>query len=174
MPDAAPLRHEHWREPTSLIPLRWGGHRSRAWGGLALIVSGGVAIAGANVYTPWLFALGAISHLVGWCVMPSAGWRRVVVLAPSLLGVALVLGGPQFLFALALPYACWLVVRHRPARSWPTVSFVLAGALLLGRIFTLYSDMLAALGIETAVIVASAWCARLLHDRGGVRRLPSV
>lgn len=174
MPDRALPHNAPWREPTSLIPLRWGGHRSRAWGGLALIVSGGVAVAGANVYTPWLFALGAISHVVGWCVMPSAGWRRVVVLAPSLLGVALVLGGPQFLFGLALPYACWLVVRHRPARSWPTVSFVLAGALLLGRIFTLYSDMLAALGIEAAVIVASVWCARLLHERGGARRLPSV
>lgn len=164
-----------WREPTELLPLRWGGPRARAWGGLALIVSGGVAIAGTNAYTPWLAAIGVIAHVVGWCVMPSAGWRRVVVIAPSLFAMALLIAGPQFLAGLVLPYIGWMLVRHRPPRSYPTLSFVLAGALLVGRIFTEYSEMLWALGIEFAVIVASAWAARLLHSQANPQpRRPSA
>lgn len=172
-PQTRPVASAPWREPTTRITLRWGGHRSRAWGGLALIIAGGVAIAGANVYTPWLAAIGLLAHLTGWCAMPSAGWRRVVALAPSTLAMAMLIAGPQFLWGLVLPFIGWLLVRHRPARSFPTLSFVLAATLLLGRIFTTYSDMLLALGIAFAVMVASAWCARLLHERG-TRPLPAL
>jgi hypothetical protein len=157
-----------WHEPTRSIRLRWGFYEERTIAGLLLIVAGGTAMAGASGVTAFSLSLlpaGAVAHLAGWCVMPSAGWRRVVVLAPSGLAMIALLGGPEFLGALVIPFIGWLLVRQRPARSYPTISFVLAGAIVLARVFDTYAEMLTALGIALAVVVASAWAARLLHSQ---------
>jgi hypothetical protein len=61
---------------------------------------------------------------------------------------------------LVLPYIAWLLVRNRPARSYPTLTFVLAGAVIVARVFPDYEGMLPALVIEFAVMVGSAWVAR--------------
>jgi hypothetical protein len=129
-----------------------------AWGGI-LIASGAVAIAGSDTYVLLLLLAGVLAHVAGWAIMPSDGWRRATAAVISTPAVLLLLTGPQFLGVLVLPYIGWLLVRHRPARSYPTLVFVLAGSGIVGRLFPDYSGMLPALGIETLVIVASAWVA---------------
>jgi hypothetical protein len=145
---------------TTTLPLRWGTARERTIGGGILIVSGAVAVAGSDTYVLLLLLAGLLAHAAGWSVMPADGWRRVVAVVISTPAVLLLLTGPRFIGVLVLPYIGWLLVRHRPLRSYPTVTFVLAGAVILPRLFPDYSGMLPALGIEFALIVASAWAAR--------------
>lgn len=152
-----------WREPTSLLPLRWGHPRSRVLGGLVLIVSGGVAIAGGSPFANWLLAGGTVLHVTGWAVLPADGWRRVVAMCASTFAMWFLLTGPRWLGVLALPYLGWLLVRHRPPASFITVVFVIAGAGMVASRAPEYRDMLLALGVEGAVLVASAWVARMLH-----------
>ena len=156
------------------MPLRWGWSWSRATGGGILIVGGGFAIAGSDTYVLLLLLAGTVAHVAGWCVMPSDGWRRVVAAILSTPAVWLLLTGPRFIGVLALPYLAWLIVRHRPARSYPTLIFVLAGAAILPGVFPDYTGMLPALLIELAVIAASAWVARAVATPRNSRRLPEL
>jgi hypothetical protein len=155
--------------------LRWGTAGSRTVWGVILIISGAVAIAGVTTTVLWQLLLpGVIAHVAGWCLLPSAGWRRVVAILLSTPAALLLLAGPRFVWVLVLPYIAWLLVRHRPARSYPTVTFVLAGAVILPRIYGDPDGMLPALAIELAVIAASAWAARAVAGSGRSRRPPEV
>ena len=145
---------------TTTLPLRWGTARARTVGGGILIVSGAVAIAGWDDFVPPLLLAGLLAHVAGWSAMPADGWRRVVAVIISTPAALALLTGPRFLGVLVLPYIAWLLVRNRPLRSYPTLTFVLAGAVILARLFPDYTGMLPALGIEFGVIVASAWAAR--------------
>ena len=157
---------------TQDLPLRWGSHPSRVVGGAILIISGAVAAAGSDTFALWLLAAGVLAHVVGWCVMPSNGWRRVVAVTISTPAVVLLLTGPKFIGLLVLPYVAWLLVRHRPARSYPTVTFVVAGAVILPRVYTDYNGMLPALGIEFLVIFVSAFAASAVATTRNSRRPP--
>ncbi len=150
-------------EPAALLPLRWGSYRGRLAGGFWLILSGGVAIAGSDTFALWLLWIGTIAHLVGWCILPAAGWRRLVAVVPSTVAMWLLLPGPRYLVVLVIPYLAWLLVRHRPPLAYVTAIFVLAGAVLLGQVFTAYRDMLPALTIEFAIMAGSAWVARTIR-----------
>jgi hypothetical protein len=164
MPDAPePFR---WREPAADLPLRWGGYRTRMLGGVLLIVGGGVAVAGGGVSSPFATALlyaGSVAHITGWSVLPSAGWRRVWALIPSTLVMWALLAGPGWLWILVFPYVGWLLVRHRPLASYPTLLFVIAGAVLAAPLFPSYDLMLPALGTMAAFLVLSALAARAVH-----------
>jgi hypothetical protein len=160
-------------EPTALLPLRWGGYRERYLGGLTLIVGGGVAIAGSDTFALWLLWAGSIAHIVGWCIMPAAGWRRLVVALPSTISMWLLLPGPRYLVVLVLPYLGWLLVRHRPALAYPTAIFVLAGAILLGQVFSEYRDMIEVLSVEFAIMVGAAWVARAIRPVRRAARRPT-
>lgn len=144
----------------------------RTIGGGILIVSGAVAIAGSDTYVLLLLLAGTIAHVAGWCIIPADGWRRVVAVVISTPAVWLLLTGPRFIGVLVLPYVGWLLVRHRPLRSYPTVIFVLAGAVIVPRLFPDYSDMLPALGVEFTVTLASAWAARAVTVTRDSRRPP--
>jgi len=162
---------------TPALPLRWGTAGDRtAWGGI-LIVSSAVTIAGWDTFVPPpLLLAGVVAHVAGWSVMPAVGWRRVVAVVISTPAVLLLLTGPRFIGVLVLPYIAWLLVRHRPLRSYPTLTFVLAGAVVVARLFPDYEGMLPALGIEALVILASAWVARAVavtSDSRRARRPPS-
>ncbi|MEO5535584.1 MAG: PHB depolymerase family esterase [Pseudolysinimonas sp.] len=169
----ATARDFAWREPTASIPLRWGAYRSRLSGGLLMIVAGGVAIAGGSALSPFaqflLFA-GTVAHLAGWAVLPSAGWRRVLAMWPSTLAMWFLLTGPRWIAILALPYLGWLLVRHRVGSSYVTVLFVLAGGVIVARLFSEYPQMLAAVGVEAGIIVASAGAARAVQAAGSQLR----
>ena len=54
-------------------------------------------------------------------------------------------------------------MRHSPLASYPTLTFVLAGAVIVARLFPAYSAMLPALGIMAGVMVLSAVAARAVH-----------
>ncbi|HEU0206897.1 MAG TPA: hypothetical protein VFQ74_09445 [Pseudolysinimonas sp.] len=136
-------------------------------------MSGAVAIAGWDTFVPPLFLLAALlAHIAGWSAMPAEGWRRVVAVTISTPAVLLLLTGPRFIGVLALPYLGWMLVRHRPLRSYPTLSFVLAGAVIVARLFPEYSGMLPALAIEFAVIVASAWAAAAVASTRSTQPVP--
>jgi hypothetical protein len=155
-----------WREPTATLRLRWGGYRTRMLGGLLLIVGGGVAIAGGAAASPFanfLLYAGSIAHITGWSVLPSAGWRRVWALIPSTTVMWALLAGPGWLWILVLPYIGWLLVRHRPLASYPTLIFVIVGAVLIAPLFPFYDSMLAALGAMATIMLLSALAARALH-----------
>lgn len=153
-----------WAEPTSRLPLRWGYHRSRVIGGLVLIIGGGVGIAGGSPFANWLLAAGTAAHVAGWAVIPSAGWRRVVAICMSTLAMWFLLTGPRWLGILALAYIGWLLVRHRPLVAYVTVVFPIAAAGMVASRAPAYSEMLVSLAIEGAVLVLSAWVARMLHE----------
>jgi hypothetical protein len=148
-------------EPTRALPLRWGTYRLRYLSGLALIVSGAIAIQGASAYVGFPLALGSLAHAVGWWVMPAAGWRRIWMVLPSLLSTIILLIGPAVVGILAVPFACWLIVRHRPAVTLLLALPVLVIGLLLRGVYAEYDGMLPALAVMAALMVACAWLARL-------------
>jgi hypothetical protein len=157
---------QRWREPSSLIPLRWGSWAGRSWGGLALIIGGGAAIAGSSAatgFTLLLAAVGVGAHVVGWGVLPAKGWRRVVVIAPSTLTMVSLLPGPSYLTLLVVPFLAWLLVRQRPLRVAPMAAFVIATGVVLGRVFPGYEGMLTASCVALFVMVGAAWAARAVH-----------
>lgn len=149
-------------EPTRALPLRWGTYRLRYASGLSLIVSGAIAIQGSSAYVGFPLALGILAHVVGWWVMPAAGWRRIWVVLPSLLSVIILLIGPAVVGILAVPVACWLLVRHRPAITLLFAVPVLVIGLLLRSVYAEYSGMLAALAVMGALIAACVGGARLV------------
>jgi hypothetical protein len=152
-----------WREPSSRVPLRWGTWTGRSWGGLWLIVSGGVAIAGSSAVAVWLAGAGLAAHLIGWAVLPAKGWRRAVALVPSAFAMLALLAGPGYLTVLVVPYLCWLLVRHRPLRVWPMAAFVIATGIVLARLFPDYDEMPVASAVALFVVVGAAWAARAVH-----------
>lgn len=155
-----------WREPTRRIPLRWGTWAGRSWGGLWLIVGGGAAIAGssaANAFTVLLAGLGVTAHLLGWSILPTKGWRRVLAAFPSTFAMAALLPGPRYLTVLVIPLLAWFLVRHRPLRVYPMAAFVVATGIVLIRLFPDYSGMLVASTVALFVAIGAAWAARAVH-----------
>ena len=154
-----------WTEPTRALPLRWGSYTDRYLAGLLLIVSGGLQLQGSNTWTLALLLIGTVAHATGWAIMPALGGRRLLAVVPATAQLWILLAGPLAVWTLVVPYLCWLLVRHRPARSYITVLLPLANGVVLPRFFTEYSGMPAALAISMAVVVASAWLARFIASR---------
>jgi hypothetical protein len=159
------VRVGRWREPTRALPLRWGRYADRYLAGLLLIVAGGVDLQGSNANFGWLLAFGTAAHAAGWWIMPAAGWRRIWVVLPGTACIWLLLTGPQSVFLLVMPFAGWLLVRHRPPLAYLTVLPVLIASIVVAQFVHEYSGMLIALGIMFAVLVASAWGARWIASR---------
>lgn len=151
-----------WVEPTRALPLRWGHYIDRYGFGLILIIAGGVQLQGSNTWSLPLLLIGTLAHALGWVIMPARGWRRMVAVVPATAQIWILLTGPLAAWTFVVPYLCWLLVRHRPARSYVTVLFPLANGFLLPRFFVEYSAIIPALAISLAVVVASAWLARML------------
>lgn len=150
-----------WREPTTLLPLRWGTYGGRYLGGLTLIFAGGVGLQGATPHTLHLLVLSTAAHAAGWFILPARGSRRIWVVALSVASIWLLLPGPQALTFLVLPFLGWLAVRQRPARSYPAALLVLGTGVLIANLFEEYTAMPIAMPIAVAMLVASAWLARL-------------
>lgn len=163
-----------WQEPTRSIPLRWGRYDDRYAWGIILILTGGIGLQASNTYTNFLLLQGGAAVVIGWSILPSQGWRRILAVVPATGVLWLLLAGPLAVWTLVVPYLAWLLVRHRPVRSYLTVVFPIANGYVLPRFFTEYSGMLPALAISLAVVVVSAWLARLLAGARAPRRtLPS-
>jgi hypothetical protein len=151
-----------WREPTSLLPLHWATYRERYVAAIILIVGGAIEVQGSNTWSLPLIAIGVTAHAIGWAIIPSRGWRRLVVIPPAILQICMLLIGPLAVWMLVIPFLCWLLVRHRPLRSYITVLLPIANGLALPYFFTAYSGMVPALAISMTVFVGAAWIARAL------------
>ena len=161
-----PPAASRWVEPTLLLPLRWGRYRDRWMLGLLLIAGGLLHLQSADTGNLVPLITGSAAHVAGWLVMPAAGWRRIVPLAPSTLVVWLVLTGPASMWTLAVPFLCWLLVRHRSALAALTAVPVAMVALLVGDAFGQdYTRMLTALGIVGVAMLAAGWLAQLIDRR---------
>ena len=162
MPSDRRVAFAEWREPTRSLPLVWGTYGERYVAGLVLLIAGGIGLQASNTYTNFFLLQGALVYAVGWSILPSRGWRRILVVAPATGQLWLLLTGPFSVWTLVVPYLAWLLVRHRPLRSYVTVLLPVASSIVLPNFFSEYSSMLPALVISLAVLVGSAWLARLL------------
>jgi hypothetical protein len=149
-------------EPTRRIPLRWGNYESRYLGGLLYIIGGTVILISTNTYTIGFLLLGTVALCFGWAILPATGGRRLWAFWPSLLATWLMLTGPQILFVMAATLLGWLVVRERPLRCYVVLLFPIASGVIMAYRFHSNHDEPLAFGIESAVVVASAWLARAL------------
>jgi hypothetical protein len=150
-------------EPTRRIALRWGTYESRYLGGLLYIIAGTVILISTNTYTIGFLLLGTIALCFGWAILPASGGRRLWAFWPSLLATWLMLTGPQILFVMAATLLGWLLVRERPLRSYVVLLFPIASGVIMAYSFHSNHAEPLAFGIESAVVVASAWLARLLR-----------
>jgi hypothetical protein len=169
-PRAAELR---WSEPTAALPLRWGTYRGRYLAGLLLIVGGLLHLQSSTTHLLWPLVTGTVAHVIGWWVLPAAGWRRLVVPLACGVQVWLLLTGPQSMWTLVIPYCAWLLVRHRPMLSYLTVLAVAANGVLAAVLFREYAQMPLALMLSAGVLTGSAWTARFLaatRENQGLRR----
>lgn len=162
-----PRSHPRWREPTKALPLRWGSYRGRLMSGIALIFVGGILIQLTSAYSLFVLPLGLFAHIVGWCILPGIGWRRVVGAGVSAVTMIVMLNGAPSTVFLVLPLACWLFIRQRPILSYAALVILPVAALLLAQAFPDYGWGILVVSIAGAALVGSAWVARSLAAIGG-------
>lgn len=166
MPDPAPAGPDRtrsgWREPSSLLPLRWGPYRFRYLGGLALAVAGGLLVQVTSTYSLGVLPIGLFLHITGWCILPGIGWRRVLGAGASALTTIVILNGASAMVFLVFPLAGWLFLRQRPLVSYAVVAIPVIAAYLLAQAFSEYGWGVLVLSIGGAVLAGAAWLARSL------------
>ncbi len=167
---AAVITSGKWREPTSLLPLRWGGYRPRYIAAVGLIIAGGLLVQTGSVYSENFLTLGIAAHVAGWLILPARGPRRVAVAIPSALLVGALLLGSVASVLLVGPLACWLYLRQRPALSYLALLMPLTSGLVLAQIFPQYGNGIIVAAVSTVVLIGAAWLARSI---AGSRRIPS-
>lgn len=155
-----------WREPTSVLPLRWGGYRFRYVAALALVFAGGLLVQATSAYATYLLYIGMAAHVLGWWILPSRGWRRFwMSLLSATVMLVLLTGGPSSA-ALVIPLAGWLYLRQRRALCYLVLLAPFAAGVLLGQVFPQYGYGTIVIASAGAVLVGSAWLARLLANSG--------
>ncbi|QYH35409.1 hypothetical protein [Salinibacterium sp. M195] len=157
-------------EPARRLPLKWGNYNDRYFAGLVLIIAGAMHLQGANNYTLIILLIGTVSTAVGWSIMPARGWRRMIVILPTITQIWLMLTGPMSMWTLTIPFLCWLIVRHRPLIAYLALALPIANGVILPQFYQEYTSMPEALAISAVVIVAAAWLARLIAQSAAKRR----
>ena len=160
-----------WREPASLLPLRWGAYRPRYVVALALILAGGLVVQAASVYATYFIGLGLLAHILGWLLLPSIGVRRVVVAVPSALCAAGPLIGSIGSVLLVACLLGWLWTRQRPGIAYLVAVFPVISALVLTALYPQYGHGAMVVAVSLTVLVGSAWLARSVAKS---RRFPSA
>ena len=151
-----------WREPSSLLPLRWGRYRLRYLGAIALILAGALVLQAGSAYADYLIVIGFVAHIAGWAILPARGAHRAAVAVPSALFVSALLLGSVAAALLVVPLAFWLLVRQRPGRSYLATLLPLASGLILAQLYPQYGNGAIVVAVSLLVVVASAWIARVL------------
>jgi len=151
-----------WREPSSLLPLRWGRYRLRYLGAITLILGGALVLQAGSAYADYLIVIGFVAHIAGWAILPARGARRAAVAVPSALLVGALLIGSAAAVLLVVPLAFWLLVRQRPGRSYLATLLPLASGLILAQLYPQYGNGAIVVCVSLLVVVASAWIARVL------------
>lgn len=149
-----------WREPANTIDLRWGRYRTRLALGVSLAFVGGFLVQFTSAYSLVALPVGLAIHVLGWCILPGIGWRRVLGSAVSALAMIALLNGAGATWFLAFPLAAWLLLRQRPPISYVTLVLPVIAMFLLAELFPEYGYSIIVLAIATAVLVGAAWLAR--------------
>lgn len=151
-----------WREPSSLLPLRWGPYRLRYLAGLTAVIVGGLLVQATSTYSLAALPVGLFLHIVGWCILPGIGWRRVLGAAFSTFTVILLLNGATSMVFLVIPLAAWLLLRQRPPLSYAALIVPAIVAYLLAEGFPDYGSGALVLAIAGVALAAAAWFGRSL------------
>lgn len=151
-----------WREPASLLPLRWGGYRGRYLAGLALVLLGGLLVQITSAYTLLVLPIGLFAHIVGWCILPGVGWRRVLGAGVSALTMVVLLNGAGATVFLVFPLAAWLLLRQRPLVSYLVLLAPPIASFLLAQLFPDYGWSAVVLPAAGAALGGAAWLGRWL------------
>lgn len=158
------------REPGALVPLRWGGYRTRYLIAVTLILAGGLVVQAASVYAGYFIVIGIAAHVAGWLVLPARGVRRVIVALPSAICAAGPLIGSLGSILLVLCLVAWLWTRQRPGVAYPVLVFPIISGVILTQLFPQYGNGQIVVAVSLAVLVGSAWLARTIAR---TRRMPS-
>ena len=156
---AVPTRGR-WREPTSLLPLRWGRYRPRYGAAVVLIVAGGIVLQTGSAYASELIVLGFGAHIAGWIILPSRGAARALIALPSAVIVGSLILGAAAAVMLAAPLAFWLLLRKRPAKSYLATLLPVASGVVLAMLYPQYGHGAIVIGVSLASVVGAAWIAR--------------
>ena len=156
-------------QPTFAPPAPGSRQRVRLWIGVALIVIGVGLSNLMSSYTLALLGIGPLVQLIGWLAMPGALWRRLVVLLPCLVAGLLLRAGPDFAGAFAVLLAGWLLVWHRPLRSYLALLLPIVASFGFKATIDSYSLTWVMLLLGSLVTVAGAWVAWWLAT---IRRIP--
>lgn len=159
MPDLTP---REWQEPSALLPLRWGSYRFRYLAGLGLAIGGGLLVQVTSTYSLPALPIGLFLHILGWCILPGIGGRRVLAAAFSALTTILLLNGATSMVYLIMPLAAWLFLRQRPIVSYSVLIVPAASAYIVAQAFSEYGWGSLVLTISLAVLTAAAWLGRSL------------
>ena len=159
MPDSVPTG---WREPSSLLPLRWGSYRLRYLAGLGLAISGGLLVQVTSTYSLGVLPIGLFLHILGWCILPGIGGRRVLAAAFSALTTILLLNGATSIVFLVMPLAAWLFLRQRPILSYSVLAIPVVSAYILAQAFPDYGWGALVLSFALAMLAGAAWLGRSL------------
>ena len=149
-----------WREPASLLPLRWGGYRARYLVAIVLLVAGALLVQLGSVYTLSFLGGGIAAHIAGWVVLPGKGNRRAIVAVPSALGAAATLVGSMGSVLVVLPLLAWLWTRERPPLAWTVAVLPVISGVMLAQLFPQYGEGAIVAGVSLGVVAGSAWLAR--------------
>lgn len=158
-----------WREPTSVLPLRWGNYRLRLVTGICLVFAGGLLVQLTSAYTLLVLPFGLISHIAGWCILPGIGWRRVLGAAVSAVTMILLLNGAAGTVFLLFPLGAWLLVRQRPLLSYAALIIPPIAAWFLAQFFPDYGWGVIVLLIAGIALAGAAWLGRVLAATSWVR-----
>lgn len=153
-------RVPRWREPTSLLPLRWGTYRARVVAGVTLLIVGTACVLLTSAYSLPFLLTGSLMQPAGWAVMPSTIGRRVAVPLPALGFTWLMLGGSGFAWCWAILLTAWLLVRMRPLPSYLALAVPIASSLVLGSVLSTNDTAWITALVSSIVVVGSAWLAR--------------
>ncbi len=144
-------------EPTSLIPLRWGGYRLRYVLALAFIIAGGLLVQAASVYAGYFLTIGIAAHVVGWLVLPAKGVRRVIIALPSAIFASATLIGSLGSVLLVLCLLGWLWARQRPGVSYFVLAFPVISGVVLAQLYPQYGHGAIVVAVSLVILVGSAW-----------------
>ena len=164
------MRSAGWTDPVGATPLRFGTHRVRYRAAIVLLFAGGALLQFSSAYTLAITAIGLSASIAGWILIPAPGGRRAAVLAPAILGVFSLLGGAQSGGMLVLTLAAWLIVRMRPLASFVVLVLPAAASYGLTQFFPHYGAGVVVGTAMGAVLVASAFLARLIATTAFAQR----
>jgi hypothetical protein len=148
-----------FREPASLVPLRWGTYRLRYPLALALLLAGALVVQAASVYAGYFLAIGFAAHIAGWLVLPAPGARRVIVALPSAICAAAPLIGSLGSALVVVCLLCWLWNRERPAIAYLVLVLPAIAGVVLAQLYPQYGHGAIVVAVALVVLVGSAWLA---------------